>query len=363
MEEEYKFEDDGDSESNEKLNEKDYEDLTTYTSTHNVRVIVDMIDEGIIDLKPEFQRDFVWDIRKSSKLIDSLILSIPIPNILLARSKSDEKFIVIDGQQRLKSLYYFIKKKKFPFRSGEIEFKLKGLENNSWNGKGFDELEETIQRKIMNTTINATSVDYKGEIPKLIFELFNRLNTGGVRLTSQEVRNCIYQGYLNLELKKLNLNNNWRILFGDGNPNKRMNDIELILRFYSLYNERYKSYNSPMRKWLNDFMFNNIDNKEEFESFKNIFELTMGEILGKVGSEAFKRRGRNFNRAIFDSLVVAVSSGIQNESLKDNLKEEVEELVNLYEFQSALIEGSTDPRKVKLRINLAKQHLCQNVQQ
>jgi len=134
----FKFDDDSDEESI-KENESDFQSITSYTVSNSVRTIIDMIDQDIIDLKPEFQRDFVWDIRRASKLIDSLISNLPIPNTLLGKYKKTEKFIVIDGQQRLKSIYFFLKG-EFIENQKTRPFKLRGLEEKSWNGKLYSEL-------------------------------------------------------------------------------------------------------------------------------------------------------------------------------------------------------------------------------
>jgi len=154
---ELKFDDDSDEE-NIAEEESDFQEITSYTVGNSVRTIVDMIDQDIIDLKPEFQRAFVWDIRRASKLIDSLLSNLPIPNTLLGKYKKTEKFIVIDGQQRLKSIYFFIHG-EFKEDQKDRPFRLSGLENKSWNGKLYSELDEVLQRKIQNAIINSTIVD------------------------------------------------------------------------------------------------------------------------------------------------------------------------------------------------------------
>ena len=124
---ELKFDDDSDEETIAE-EESDFQEITSYTVGNSVRTIIDMIDQDIIDLKPEFQRDFVWDMRRASKLIDSLLCNLPIPNTLLGKYKKTEKFIVIDGQQRLKSIYFFIRG-EFKENQKDRPFRLRGLEN------------------------------------------------------------------------------------------------------------------------------------------------------------------------------------------------------------------------------------------
>lgn len=353
----FKFDDDSDEESI-KENESDFQSITSYTVSNSVRTIIDMIDQDIIDLKPEFQRDFVWDIRRASKLIDSLISNLPIPNTLLGKYKKTEKFIVIDGQQRLKSIYFFLKGEFIENRK-KRPFKLRGLEDKSWNGKLYSELDDILQRKIQNAIINSTILDNIDTNPRIVFEIFNRLNTGGVPLTNQEVRNCIFTGEFNEQLKKLNVNNQWRNLYGNLTPNKRMNDIELILRFFSLYNEKYLDYSAPMRDWLNDQMKENIEGLSDFEDFHSLFEETVTKIFNELGANVFKVKSRSFNRSVFDAIMVSFASGIINSNFKDNLIQEYYSLLDDPDFQSSIIEGTTDPKKVKSRINLAMHYFLE----
>lgn len=349
--EELKFIDDSDEEVILEK-ESDFQEITSYTVNNSVRTIVDMIDNDIIDLKPEFQRDFVWDIRRASKLIDSLISNLPIPNTLLGKYKKTEKFIVIDGQQRLKSIYFFLKGE---FRENQTTrpFKLRGLEDKSWNGKLYSELDEVIQRRIQNGIINSTILDNIDSNPRIVFEIFNRLNTGGVPLTNQEVRNCIFSGEFNEQLKSLNLNTHWRYLYGNQNPNKRMNDVELILRFFSLYNEKYLVYQAPMREWLNDQMKENAGGLSNFEDFQSLFEMVVEKIYDELGPDVFKVKSRSFNRSVFDAIMVSFARGIINDNFRNDLIEAYSYLLTDQDFQTSIIEGTTDPRKVRSRINLA----------
>lgn len=330
----------------------DFQGINSYTVGNSVRTIKDMIDHDIIDLKPEFQRDFVWDIRRASKLVDSLLTNLPIPNILLGKYKKTEKFIVIDGQQRLKTIYFFLTGEFND--NGKIKpFKLRGLENKSWNGKSFAELDEFLQRKILNSSINSTILDNIDSKPRIVFEIFNRLNTGGVPLTNQEVRNCIFSGNFNEQLKEINENSNWRNLFGNPRPNKRMTDVDLVLRFFSLYGEKYLDYKAPMREWLNNAMKENIEGLDDLDEFKSLFDRTIEKINTEFGVNVFKGNGRSLNRAIFDAIMVSTAKGVIDDNFQEDLYEKYKSLLKDDEFKECLIEGTTDPRKVKQRIDLA----------
>ena len=164
-----------------------------------------------IIVQPSFQRKFVWDIKKASKLIESLLLGYPVPNILLGRDPESETMEVIDGQQRLLSICDFFKGR---FRDERI-FKLTGDKDNEgidkrFINKTFDDLDESYQKKIKNAVLKAIILVYPKEDPNIKFAAFQRINTGSVVLNQQEIRNCIYQGNFNKLLLELNKNNNWR---------------------------------------------------------------------------------------------------------------------------------------------------------
>lgn len=353
MEDETIFGDDSDEEIIPSK-ETDFSKITSFAVSYPIRALKDMIDQNIIDLKPEFQRGFVWDIKRASKLIDSILSNLPIPNILLARRKTDESFIVVDGQQRLMTICSFLNGR---FRTGdkEVTFKLKGLENKSWNEKQFIELDLVLQKKILNTALNSTILDNIDDDPRVIFETFYRLNTGGIPLTDQEIRNCIFKGNFNQILKELNNYEPWRKLISEYVPSKRMKDEELILRFFSLYNGKYLEYIQPMREWLNENMKNNQNGSEDIKNFIPIFKATIDYIKENLPIDVFKGGKRNFNRALLDAIVVSISEGITKKNIKNdpisNYEKLIEEGGNFWEYVTT---GTTDKKKVKGRIEMAK---------
>jgi len=135
-----------------------------------------------------------------------------------------------------------------------------------------------LQRKIQNAIINSTILDNINSNSRIIFEIFNRLNTDGISLKNQEVRNCIFSRKFNDQLKKLNFCEPWRKIYGNPNPNKRMEDIELILRFFSLYNYKYKKYKAPMREWLNSEMKRHLKGLDDYDDFYRLFKNTAKKI-------------------------------------------------------------------------------------
>lgn len=201
---------------------------------------------GKLLVQPDFQRQFVWDSGKASRLIESVFLGIPIPLIYISQ-ESDNKEHVIDGQQRLTSFFAFIDG-HFP---DEREFKLSGLTVfPEYNGKKYSTLPEELQDAIRYFKVR--TITFKKESAKdLKFEIFERLNSGSVSLNDQELRNCIYRGSYNNLLRDLSRETDFVSLLGLKKPDKRMRDVEFVLRFAAFFHSTYLKYKPPMRNFLN----------------------------------------------------------------------------------------------------------------
>jgi hypothetical protein len=194
---------------------------------------------GRLIVHPSFQRHFIWDTKKASRLIESAILEIPIPNIYLSEEEYNKEY-VIDGQQRLLSFFSFIDGK---FPDGK-EFHLVGLKvRNDLNNKIFSELDDILKDKILNCKIR-TITFISGAESKLKFEVFERLNTGSVSLNYQELRNCIYHGEYIDSLREMSEDEDFRYLLGLRQAEPRMKDIELVTRFAAFCHFTYLNYNS-----------------------------------------------------------------------------------------------------------------------
>lgn len=276
---------------------------------------------GKLILQPKFQRHFVWDIAKSSRLIESALLDIPLPVIYLSEDKNGIEH-VIDGQQRLTSFFSFIDGK---FPDGK-EFKLNGLKVfKDLNKKTFKELDENLQDKIKYCTIR--TITFKKESDgDLKFEIFERLNTGSVSLNDQELRNCIYRGPFNDLLLELSSDSDFRYLMNLKHPEKRMKDVELVLRFAAFYHSTYLNYKPPMRKFLNNemekYQFINDKDKNELKiAFKNAVSI----IKSLLDRNAFKRfykgnennpngywEPQRFNASLYDILMYSMSKEDKN---------------------------------------------------
>lgn len=240
---------------------------------------------GKLIVQPDFQRQFVWDTTKASRLIESALLGIPIPIIYISQ-EADNKEYVIDGQQRLTSFFSYIDG-KFP---DDTDFKLTGLKVfRELNGKKYDGLSDSLQDVIRYFSVR--TIIFKRESHQdLKFEIFERLNTGSVSLNDQELRNCIYRGEFNMLLKELSQDPDFTFLLGLKKPDKRMKDIELVLRFAAFYHATYLNFKPPMKNFLNTEAekYRNLS-KDDAMQLKAAFKNTCQIIRSMFGKNAFKR--------------------------------------------------------------------------
>ena len=198
-------------------------DLATYPSDFTLGGILDLWTSGDIEI-PEFQRDFVWTIKKSSILIESFLLGLPVPPVFFYID-NEHKNLVIDGQQRIQSVIYYLEG-YFGKESNQGKrqvFRLKGLDKRSaFAEKAFSELNETDQRRLRGSVLRAINVRQLSPAndSTSIYHIFERLNTGGVALKPQEIRNCVFAGAFASQLRELNKNLHWRAILGSQTPDR-----------------------------------------------------------------------------------------------------------------------------------------------
>ena len=268
----------------EELESGEYKDIPK----QDRRVIISKTDPTIRDIcerlekkkmiaNPDFQRSYVWDDKPiiKSRLIESVLLDVPIP-VIYTSETIDGKEEVIDGQQRVITFHGFKINK----------FVLKGLTIlNELNGKRFEELPENLQDKFLNTGITIIKILLQSQ-KDIKFEVFVRLNRGSVKLSEQELRNCIYRGDFNKLLKELRENKDFLNLQGLEKPNIRMADAERILRFFAFCDNSERNYKSPLKKFLNDYMekkknISDSETEEKKKLFKKCVELCQ-QVFGDI---------------------------------------------------------------------------------
>jgi uncharacterized protein with ParB-like and HNH nuclease domain len=317
--------------------------ITSYGADYTVDGLIKrMIEESIII--PSFQRAFVWNMKQSSRFIESLLLGLPVPGIFLSKDLDSQKLVVIDGQQRLKTIQYFYEGKF----GNKKDFFLEGVQRE-FLGKSYKTLSDENRRKLDDAIIHATII--KQDIPleddSSIYFIFERLNTGGLILQPQEIRASIYHGPFNDFLKRLNSNKDWRFLYGQ--TNIRMRDQEIILRFFAFY---LIPYTKPMKGFLNKFMKKN----RNFSFFseimlEKIFCETIAIIRKSIGRRAFKPQGK-FLAALADCLMVGIAKRLENKKLVNlkNVKVCYHKLLGDKDFMDAITTHTSDEPNVKSRM-------------
>ncbi|MDI5948143.1 DUF262 domain-containing protein [Flavobacterium yafengii] len=322
--------------------------LITETYDFTVSTIVEYINNKHIVI-PNFQRGYVWNRAQASRLIESLIIQCPIPVIYLSQN-NDETLSVIDGNQRLTSISLFLNN----------EFPLTGLVTYpELEGLTFNELDPRFQRHIINRTIRCIAI-LKDTHPQIKFDVFERLNTGSVRLNPQELRHGIYSGKFLTEIEELGKGSLFKKLTSTTNDN-RMKGDELILRYFTLL-ERLQNYEKPMTVFLNKYAEDNrflpADRieilSENFKSNLNKCHLLYGDFTFKTFDETKKRL--KANTALFEAQMLSMNNIDptleQIEAVnKVGVIDKVLELLNTEDFYNTITKGTTDNRVVKKRIS------------
>lgn len=257
---------------------------------------------------PRFQRGYVWKAPQASRLIESFMMGLPVPPVFLA-TDDNERSVVIDGMQRLRTVFSYLDG-AYPIDSDfkGKKFQIVGInENSRLYGKTFQDLGEDDQRKLKNAVLRATIV--MQNIPRdddsSIYEIFERLNTGGTSLEAQEVRNCVYRGSLNDLLGRLNDDKDWRDILGKPRRDPRMKDMELILRYMALFHGGHK-YAPPMKKFLSSFMAKYKNPGAEFLGREQgRFADVARAIRGALGPKPFNNKYGQLRVPLFDSVFVA----------------------------------------------------------
>lgn len=364
---------------------KEY-DITATPNDFNIKTIFDFVESGAVKI-PGFQRNYVWDMKRASKLIESIIVGLPIPQIFLYE-EARNKFLVIDGQQRLMSIYYFIKQ-RFPKVERRVEirkiFDEQGelpkdiLHDDSYFEKfnlqlpspiankqnKFDTLnyetlgEHKIQfdlRPVRNIIIRQNSPE---DEDSSIYEIFNRLNSGGINLTPQEIRASLYHSGFYMLLDKLNLDAGWRQILGAAEPDLHRKDVEILLRGFALLMEG-DTYRASMTRFLNGFSRKARRMTSEHINYCEAMFNSFIASCGNLDAGAFLSSRNKFNISTFDSVFTAICKDAYTKKstqlpIIDNAKLAL--LKTDPDFVKATQVGTANADNVKMRIKRAMEIL------
>ncbi|WP_375583255.1 DUF262 domain-containing protein [Cyclobacterium xiamenense] len=362
-------------------------DLTSAPNDFNIKTIYDFIESGVLKI-PGFQRNYVWDIKRASKLIESLIMGLPVPQVFLFEEGRNE-FLLIDGQQRLMTIYYFIKK-RFPRKEKRTElrriFSEKGQipEEVLHDKEYFSDFALKLPEKLPNAPNKLKDLNYatlgefkfafdlrtirnviiKQNLPpndnSAVYEIFHRLNSGGVVLKPQEIRSSIYHSKFYEMLFRVNLNDNWRNLINRPNPDLHLKDVEIILRGFAMLMDK-DNYSPSMTKFLNNFSHKAKSFTEDsIEYFENLFYSFTNEAMnfghGAFVSSRTNRINVSAYEAIFNSLTEQAFSQKQL-NVKSAIPENLHVLFEDTDFSEATEKDTAGTSNVKIRIDRARQIL------
>ena len=310
-------------------------------------------DEIII---PGFQRNFVWNLRDASRFIESLLLGLPVPGIFLSRDPESGKYVVIDGQQRLKSIQFFYEGLFNPSPESRTQraFKLTKVQEQ-FEGLRYEDLTPKDQLDLNNSVIHATVVkqDSPEKDDTSIYHIFDRINSGGRRLTQQEIRSAIYHGKLINELNTINNQPNWRSIFGK--VHSRQRDQELILRFLAFFFDEGQ-YKPPLTEFLTKFVGRNRNPDDDFlRRSAAIFGNTM-DVFGRAIDHGIFRPERALNAAVFDSMSVGLARRINAASSFPEVEATgvaYRELLEDAEYIQAVSQSTADEQSVRTRMRKA----------
>jgi Protein of unknown function DUF262 len=331
-------------------------DIASYGADYDVDGMVRRINRGDIFI-PSFQRDYVWTIQEASRFVESLLLGLPVPGVFLAKEPESNKLLVIDGQQRLRTLQFFYNGFFNPKKEEKNQrvFGLTKVQAN-YEGLTYQLLEEKDRITLDNSIIHATVV--KQEAPQdddtSVYHIFERLNNGGRRLTPQEIRTALYHGTLIDLLKHLNEYPAWQRIYGK--KSNRLKDQELILRFLALY-QGHKTYQKPMEEFLNKFTlrYQYADSLFLAES-ERIFTNTVAIVEQTLGDKPFRVK-RGLNAAVFDSVMVGLAHRLSLGPIenKQAIGKAYLGLLEDTDYIYATFQSTSDEKNVEARIDKAIQ--------
>ncbi|MBI3133650.1 MAG: DUF262 domain-containing protein [Bacteroidetes bacterium] len=362
-------------------------EISASPNDFNIRTLYDFINSGIVKI-PGFQRNYVWDIKRASKLIESLLIGIPIPQIFLYE-QAKNNFLVIDGQQRYFTIYFF-KNKRFPKKEKRFELRRifedsKGIpesiladndyfvdfnlalpeqlpdKKNRFNKRNYATLDEEDRiafdlRTIRNIIIKQNTPD---DGDSVVFEIFNRLNSGGVNLKPQEIRTSLYHSKFYDMLYRINLDENWRKLTPQGTPDLNMKDVEILLRGFAMLVD-HENYKPSLTKFLNNFSAKARKySDQEIDYFEKLF-VKFADTAVRIDPKLFFTKAGRFNITIYEAIFVVLTEGgysAKSLSIKTTIMEKVRKLKEDNEFVAASQSNTTSSANVILRINKAAEIL------
>lgn len=324
--------------------------LLIRNETRTVHDVVRRIEKGGFVMNPDFQRDFVWDEDKQSKLIESVLMRIPLPVFYLGEDDLG-KMIVVDGLQRLSTLERFLKTK----------FRLKLPKQSELDKKLFNELSPKLQNRIEDCNLILYVIDAK--VPERArLDIFERVNSGEP-LTRQQMRNCLYNGAATQFLRKEAEKTLFKEVTGHSLKPKTMRDRECINRFCAFYLLKLENYRGDMDEWLAESLrqMNKLSEtsltvlSEQFQNTLTNNQILFQEQAFRKHSPEQAKRGV-LNISLWDVMTTGLAEYSQRQitSHAEELRKRFYELLDDKDFSNSITFGTNSSRNVNHRFELSK---------
>jgi len=331
-------------------------DIVAYNELRSCADLVRLHNNGTLDIQPDFQREVVWKRDDQTRFIDSLVKRLPIPSMCFSLDYTTQEWKVIDGLQRMSSIISFLSSEKWTLSDLEdIHPLLRGRVNLD-----LQQSQDTDTRRLLSTVLDMSipvtviRCDYtKTSHMEYLFTIFHRLNSGGVRLNNQEIRNCIYSGPFNDLLKKFDTKNqSWKAVKGKiWGRMERFRPVEILLRAMA-FNDRLEAYDGNLAKFLNRYMHDMSQNKNlNFQ----VIEDTLSAVAENAAIALQDLKGK-ISLTVVESALVGILSNLSTvQHLSANaLPVAFEKMLQANEFAEAARYAITSERNVKARLDIAR---------
>ena len=274
-----------------------------------VRQLIDMVSTNVINTAPEYQRHFIWDEVRESELIESIYLGIPVPSLYMATNQ-DATWEVVDGVQRISTLVHFMGEGPLLTKIGKTApLAIHGLTKlTSFEGQTFATLPTALQLQFTLRPLRVTTLNDKSDF-NVRYDLFERLNTGGVELHPQEIRNCVFRGPFKDLIKRLSTNEDFRrVVVLRDNEQQAAEYEECVLRYFAFI-EKYNEFEHYVVQFLNDYMIerNRVPPDQELVT---LFGRTMNLLAGQF-PDGIARGRKTTPLNLYEAVAVGTGLAIQ----------------------------------------------------
>jgi len=338
-------------------------DIVAYNELRSCADLFRMHTQHILNIQPEFQREFVWKTPEQTRFIDSLIKKLPIPSMCFSLDYKTEKWQVIDGLQRMSTIVKFLTGSGWSLsKLADIDPRISGQPISKFTDKNSNLHLYFTRVENLALPITVIRCDYSDkDHSNYLFTIFHRLNSGGAKLNNQEIRNCIFSGSLNGLLKELNQNSSWMNINKMKKPTGyRYTKEEIILRFFA-FHDRYNQYQGRLAKFLNEYMSDYRNpGKEYLQDKKTLFNRSV-EIINSSIFEG--RTPQKLTTTLLESYMVGISFNLDFLESKPNhvVRNFAEKLLREDEFSDErLSEGLSGKERVIGRMSTAKRVFAGN---